>query len=157
MTSLQNLYEIQLVVNVYGESKQPPVTHSSDLPKVVPYVYSQTLGCNVPAPISTLPHIHKRTGIQRVLLLVVVNLNFQWPRKQGFVVTNPVHRAQALPADLWFEAIQRLIDRVRWFECLFVCNVGAYLVYYIDKCLGIVSRETSNCLNLIIVQEDCSD
>ena len=133
MTSLQNLYEIQLVADTYDESKQPPVTHSSDLPKVIPCVYFQTLGCNVLVLISTLLHIHRRTGMQRVLLRIVVNLNFQWPRKQGLVVTNPVHRTQALPADMWFEVIQRLVDRVRKFECLSVFNAGAYLVYYIDR------------------------
>ena len=73
------------------------------------------------------------------------------------MVTNPVHRAQALPADLWFKIIQHLIDRIRNSECLSVFNAGTYLVYYIDKCLGIVPRQTSNYLNLIIVREDCSD
>jgi len=56
-TSLQNLYETQLVIDGYNRSRAPPATHSFDPPGVILCVGPQNLDCDLPALIPSLPYV----------------------------------------------------------------------------------------------------
>jgi len=87
------------------------VTHSSNLPEVIRWVYSQNLDRDLPVSISTLPNVRKPTTVQRVSSLVIVRLNYERSWKQGLVVTDPVRSAYTTLADFWHETIQHLTNR----------------------------------------------
>jgi hypothetical protein len=79
------------------------------------------------------------------------------------VATNCVQKTQAPSADMRFKTIQCLVDGVWKFRQesadpppeVKLC--ATYLVYHVDKILGIIPREIADHPDLIMVGEDCRD
>lgn len=69
--------------------------------------------------------------------------------------------AQTIPADLWCEVIQHLTDKMCRFELETIAltsltryRAGTYIVYRVNKVLGVVPGEMFDNLDLIIIREN---
>lgn len=88
------------------EHKKCRGTHFSYSIKVIRFAHPQTLGCNLPAEVFTLPHVRKSTTTTWCIRWFVTKWNLQRCRKQGLTATNPVGSAKTPHADLSGETAQ---------------------------------------------------
>ena len=89
-----------------------PATHLCYLVEVARHVYCQDLDRDLGSFVFTFPHVGVTAAIQRSTHSIIAEWDLRRPREQGLTTAYLTQSSQTLPPKPWFQAIQRLLDKI---------------------------------------------